>query len=125
MDSIQHEDTLILIVDDELLLRELIADIFTDEGFRVVLADSAADALKLLETYDDIRLVFSDIQMPGKPDGLGLMEIIRQRWPHILMILASGRMRPQADDLPHDIRFVQKPFDYGEVLRTVDDLLNL
>jgi len=125
MNNTCHEDVLILIVDDEMLLRELVADIFMNEGFRVVQADSAMAALKLLETYDDIRLVFSDIQMPGKPDGLGLMEIVQHRWPHILMIVTSGRLRPKAEDLPRDIRFIQKPFDYNEMLRTVDDLLSL
>jgi DNA-binding NtrC family response regulator len=125
MNSAHREDILILIVDDEALLRELIADIFMDEGFRVVQADSAMGALKLLEIHDDIRLVFSDIQMPGKPDGLGLIEIVRQRWPHILLIVTSGRMRPKSEDLPRDTRFIQKPFDQSEMLRTVGDLLNL
>jgi DNA-binding NtrC family response regulator len=124
MNSSRHEDILILIVDDEILLRELVADILMDEGFRVAQAENAKDALHLLETHDDIRLVFSDIQMPGQPDGLGLMQIVHQRWPHIFLIMTSGRLHPNLDDLPNDTRFIQKPFDQIEMLRTVDDLLN-
>jgi DNA-binding NtrC family response regulator len=124
MNKLQHQDILILVVDDDQLVRQLVAEIFTDEGFRVIQAARATEALTLLETRRNIRLLFTDIQMPGKPDGLGLLEIVHTRWPHILLMVASGRLQPKSEDLPDEARFISKPFNPAEMLDQVNDLFS-
>ena len=71
----------VLVVEDEALVRLRAVDIVEAAGFAVVSASNADDAIGILETRDDIRAVFTDVQMPGSMDGLGLMRLIKERWP--------------------------------------------
>ena len=61
----------------------------------------------------DIRVVLTDIDMPGAMDGLELAQAVRHRWPPIQVVLTSGKMRPAADELPDCTRFVPKPYDFS------------
>jgi two-component system, response regulator PdtaR len=73
----------ILVVEDEALLRMYAADLLEENGFGVVEAENADAALKLLETRDDVRLLFTDIQMAGSGDGMDLARQVHARWPNI------------------------------------------
>jgi two-component system, response regulator PdtaR len=105
----------VLVVDDELLIRMCAVDMFTEAGFNTVEASSADEAIALLEDRSDIRLVFTDIQMPGSMDGLALVAAIRKRWPPVRLIVTSGRY--SADDLalPSEVAFIPKPYDWAGV----------
>src|ERR1700683_5360591 len=81
----------ILIVEDEALVRLYAVDTVTAAGFDVVEAASADEAIRILESRSDIRVVFTDIQMPGLMDGLKLAQAVRDRWPPIKIIVTSGR----------------------------------
>jgi CheY-like chemotaxis protein len=101
----------ILIVDDEPLVRLSAAQAVTAAGFEVVEAASADEAIRILECRSDIRVVFTDIQMPGSMDGLKLAHTVRNRWPPIRIIVTSGRELATERDLPEGGRFFAKPYD--------------
>jgi CheY-like chemotaxis protein len=76
----------VLIVEDEFLLRADAADSIERAGFQVYQASNADDAIRVLETHEDIRVVFTDINMPGSMDGLKLAHYVRRRWPPIKLV---------------------------------------
>ena len=100
----------ILVVEDETLLRELAVDILEDAGFVVLEAGDAEAAVGLLETRPDIAALFTDINMPGAMNGLELVDAVRERWPSIKILVASGDVRPRLFDLPVDSVFLGKPY---------------
>jgi CheY-like chemotaxis protein len=100
----------VLIVEDEAIVRLDAIDSLTDAGFRAIEAANADEAIAILESRHDIRVVVSDIQMPGSMDGLKLAAIIGDRWPPIALILTSGRISVPEQDLPEHGRFLPKPY---------------
>ena len=113
----------ILVVDDEALLRWYATDTLEENGFSVVEAKDAADALRVLESRKDVRLLFTDIQMPGNLDGLDLAREVHARWPHMLLVITSGQIKPAKFEIPDDGRFVGKPYRTEDLLAQVNDLL--
>jgi CheY-like chemotaxis protein len=109
----------ILVVEDELFQRMQAVALIEEAGFDVVEAGSADEAIAILEARKDIRIVFTDIEMPGSMDGLKLARAIRDRWPPIELILTSGKQKPEAGGLPERGRFLQKPYDPNELLGTI------
>src|ERR1700722_12766824 len=106
----------ILIVEDDELLRLYAAGLLEDHGFGVVEAENADAALTLLETRDDVRLLFTDIQMPGSCDGMDLARKVHTRWPHILLVITSGQLKPAQAEIPDHGRFVGKPYRANELV---------
>src|SRR4051812_47601614 len=86
------------------------ADMVQDMGLEFLEAADADEAVRLLETVPEITFVFTDIQMPGSMDGLGLAQVIRDRWPPVLLLITSGRLSPGVDDIPRGARFMSKPY---------------
>lgn len=107
-----------LVVDDEPLILMDTADIISEAGYQVVEATSADEAFAFLERHPSLELVFTDVQMPGRMDGLMLAKAISERWPHISTIVASGAVRP-GNDLPPGVRFINKPFSALLVYETI------
>src|SRR5450755_289159 len=101
----------VLVVEDEILLRMRAVDIVEDAGFTPIEAVNADEAVAILESRSDIVLLFTDIQMPGSMDGLGLARSVRDRWPPIKIILVSGQVTPTAIEIPADSRFFGKPLE--------------
>jgi two-component system, response regulator PdtaR len=114
----------ILVVEDDALLRWHAADMLEEHGFGVVEAANADAALKVLETRDDVRLLFTDIQMPGSLDGMDLARQVHARWPSVLLVITSGHVKPAQVDIPDDGRFVGKPYRATELLGEADDLMS-
>ena len=81
---------MILIVEDEFLLRMDSAEVIENAGFEVIQAGNADEAIAILEARPDIHIVFTDIQMPGSMDGLKLARFVRDRWPPIKIVATSG-----------------------------------
>jgi two-component system, response regulator PdtaR len=111
-------------VEDEELLRLHAADLLEEHGFRVIEARNAAAALKVLETRDDVRLLFTDIQMPGTLDGMDLARQVHQRWPQVLLVITSGQKKAAEAEIPDHGRFVAKPYRAAELLDQVDDMIH-
>jgi len=81
------EKPVILVVEDEILVRLTAVAIAEDAGFEVLSATTADEALSVLEARADVRLVFTDVQMPGSMDGLRLAHAVRDRWPPVELIV--------------------------------------
>lgn len=109
----------LLVVEDEPLLRMLAVDVGEEAGFDVVAAANADDAVAILESRGDIRVVFTDIDMPGSLDGMKLAAHIRHRWPPIRIILTSGHMKPARDELPEGSEFFPKPYRQDRVIEAM------
>jgi CheY-like chemotaxis protein len=115
-------EPLILVVEDEVLLRLYAADFLEEHGFRVIEAPNADAALKVLESRDDVRLLFTDIQMPGTLDGMDLAREVHQRWPRVLLVITSGQKKPA--EIPDEGRFVAKPYRADDLLSQMDDMIH-
>jgi two-component system, response regulator PdtaR len=100
----------ILIVEDEFLIRVATAEAIRDAGFEVVEAAHADAAITILESRSDIRVVFTDIHMPGSMDGAKLAHAIRNRWPPVRIIATSGRVALETLDLPAGSLLFPKPY---------------
>src|ERR1700722_556231 len=111
--------TVILTVEDEFLIAEHLGEILKEAGFRVVAAANADEAIAVLEERDDIRIIITDINMPGSMDGLKLAAAVRNRWPPIKIIVATGRAPPRMDELPTGSQFLPKPYARGKVLAAI------
>jgi two-component system, response regulator PdtaR len=101
---------LVLIVEDDELIRMHAADMVRELGFETIEAANADEAISLLETCPDITVLFTDIQMPGSMDGLRLIAVVRDRWPPVALLVASGQVHPPASALPAGTRFLSKPY---------------
>lgn len=112
----------ILVVDDEPLIRMNLADFFEDEGYQVHEADSADTAIEILNNNPTIRIVLTDVQMPGSMDGVKLAHYIRKRFPPTLLVVASGAVKIKAGDLPEHTMLVAKPFDPRFLLEEIERL---
>ena len=96
-------------VEDDRLLRLDVADMIEAAGFDVVEAANADEAIAILESRNDITVVFTDVQMPGSMDGLKLVRAVRGRWPPIKIVTTSGQRIIEEADLPEGGRFLPKP----------------
>ena len=115
--------TVILVVKDEAIIRMGAARMLEEAGFATVEAANSDDAMRILEIRGDIRAVFTDINMPGTLDGLGLVRLIRGRWPPIHLIVSSGLILPGEGDIPAGGRFIRKPYKMDHVIATIRELL--
>jgi len=112
----------VLIVEDEPLIRMVAVEMVWDAGFEVLEAGNADEAVRVLEARTDIRIVFTDIDMPGSMDGLRLAEAVRGRWPPIEIILTSGHPKGAAGELPERSVFIPKPYNSDQVVSTLRHL---
>jgi two-component sensor histidine kinase/DNA-binding response OmpR family regulator len=114
---------IVLIVEDEMVLRMRAVDIVEDAGFVPVEAVSADEAMQVLESRDDISLLFTDIQMPGSMDGLKLAHAVHSRWPHIKIVLVSGQVAVTDADKPVDSRFFPKPLEIDQMVLELQNMI--
>jgi CheY-like chemotaxis protein len=120
----QAPKAIVLVVEDEPLLRMAAVAIVEDAGFEAVEAADADEAIKLLESRPDIRLVFTDIDMPaGSMNGLRLAAAVRNRWPPIAIIVASGHRIPEMNDMPEGCAFFPKPYPEETLITTMRQML--
>lgn len=106
-----------------MVLRLRAVDIVEDAGFTAVEATSADQALTILEARSDISLLFTDIQMPGRIDGLMLAHAVHKRWPAIKIILVSGQVALSDEDKPTDSRFFGKPLEVKKMIAELQDMV--
>ena len=109
----------VLVVEDEFLSRLHAINLIEGAGYTAVEAANADEAIVILEARKDIRIVFTDIDMPGSMDGLQLAHAIRKRWPPIELILTSGHFHLSDDDVPERGRFFPKPYRDQEIISTL------
>jgi CheY-like chemotaxis protein len=112
----------ILVVEDEALVRLAAVGILEDAGFRMLAAVNSDKALELLTADCDVQLLFTDVTMPGAMDGFALARQVRDRWPRIGIMVVSGQSMPQPHELPAGSRFHRKPYDADTVVRHAREL---
>jgi CheY-like chemotaxis protein len=111
--------TVILTVEDEFLTSEYLGSILEDAGYEVVATFNADEAIAILEARNDIRIIITDIQLPGSMDGLKLAAAVRGRWPAIKVIVTTGKRMHDDDQMPEQSQFVAKPYLPNGILSAV------
>jgi CheY-like chemotaxis protein len=117
---------IVLVVDDDLLVREPIADYLREVGYEVLEAGDAHEAIDVVDHADHVDLVFSDVRMPGELDGIGLARWVHAHRPNLPVLLTSGYdgngwLR---SELGREVRLLQKPYTQDQVLRHIKRLLS-
>jgi len=106
----------VLVVEDEMLIRLHVADSLRDHGFSVIEAADGREAIAALQEDASIAAVFTDVTLPGQPDGFGLARWVRTHRPGVPVILTSGEVTEQhVQSVGRDEPFFAKPCDYAEV----------
>jgi CheY-like chemotaxis protein len=115
---------IVLVVEDDFLLRMDAVNIVRNAGFGAVEATNADEAIAVIEADPNIHIVFTDVQMPGTMDGLKLARFIKDRWPPIKIVATSGRVRVSKADLPEGSVFVRKPYSPELIISTLRELMD-
>jgi CheY-like chemotaxis protein len=113
----------VLVVEDDTIIRMGAVDLVVSAGYEAVEARDADEAIRILESRSDIDLVFTDVQMPGSMDGIKLAHYIRERWPPVKLILASGNAILEESNLPKGSGFFSKPYVDHAIMETMARML--
>lgn len=117
------EKAIVLVVEDEALIRISALHIVEEAGFAALEARNADEAIAILQSRNDIRAVFTDIKMPGSMDGWKLAGAVRGRWPPIHLLIASA-LFPTGGELPANGRFISKPYTAEQVTAALYELFD-
>ncbi len=115
----------ILIVEDSAIIRMGAVDLVSSAGYQALEASNAEEAIRLLEARSDIDLVFTDVGMPGTMDGIKLAHYIRNRWPPVKLIVASGRTIIEESQLPEGSRFFPKPYSERTIVEEMRRMVQI
>jgi two-component system, response regulator PdtaR len=116
------DQSVILVVEDEEFLRFRAAGLLEEAGFEVLEAANADAALKIIEGRPDVRVLFTDIKMPGKLNGMELARKVHQQWPDVLLLLTSGGNWPCRGEIADGGRFLAKPYTGDEIMAEINEL---
>jgi CheY-like chemotaxis protein len=114
--ALASRPTVVLVVEDEILVLISAIDMLEAAGFTVLSASSADEALSLLEGSEMVRALFTDVQMPGSMNGLELARQVHRRWPAVKVLVTSGNELFGTDDLVRGDLFVRKPYRADDVV---------
>jgi two-component system, response regulator PdtaR len=112
----------VLVVEDEELLRLYAENLLEEAGFEVVEAADADTALEILARRTDVRVLFTDIHLGGKLDGMELARKVHDQWPHVLLLITSGATKPPKTEIAEHGHFLPKPYRRDDVIREIDSL---
>lgn len=113
------EKRVVLVIEDEPVLRIDVVDMLEGAGFEVIESTSVEDALHILESRPDIRIVYMDLDMPKGVDGVKVAAAIRDRWPPIEIVLTASRVDGARIQLPVRAKFFAKPINPARVIEAV------
>jgi CheY-like chemotaxis protein len=114
--SHKQRPSAILVVEDETILRMHALDMVEEAGFIPIEAANADEAIAILEKRSDIALLMTDVHMPGSMDGIKLAHAVRNRWPPVKIVVVSGHVVPDENDLPDGAVFFSKPFETDDLI---------
>ncbi|MGR9496017.1 CheY-like chemotaxis protein [Rhizobium leguminosarum] len=121
----KYGKAVVLVVEDSTIIRMSAVDLVLSAGYEALEACDADEAIRILESRNDIDLVFTDVQMPGTMDGIKLSHYIRDRWPPVRLIVASGAAILKESDLPTGSRAFSKPYDNLAITDAMAHLLSI
>ena len=113
-----------MVVEDHPLVRMAVLEVMIEAGFEALDASSTREAVRVLEARPDIRLVFTDAEMQGTMNGIGLAHYIRKRWPRVKLIVVSGKREIASDELPAGARFFHKPYRETSIVEAMIGMLS-
>lgn len=119
-----NRKAVVLVVEDDALIRLSAMELVNAAGYEALEASDADAAIRILESRSDIDLVFTDVQMPGTMDGIKLSHYIRDRWPPVKLLVASGNAILEESSLPSGSRFFPKPYDDHAIVDAMARLLS-
>ena len=113
----------VLVAEDEPIIRMNLVDLLTDEGFKIIEAGHALEALSILATAADaVHIVFTDVRMPGEMDGIALSHHVKTHWPWIGLLVTSAHLHLQDRNLPDGARFMRKPYEHKKLANCLREL---
>jgi CheY-like chemotaxis protein len=108
----------VVVAEDEPLIRMETAEHLIDEGFEVLEARHAEEALAILaHAADDVHVLFTDVRMPGGMDGVALSHHVKTHWPWIGLLVTSAHAEAMVDELPEGCRFLPKPYHHRQAIK--------
>ena len=113
----------VLVVEDDPLLLMDALDLVEEAGLQAYGARDAEEAIALMEQHDDIRILFTDVQMPGTMDGLALARAVRGRWPPVTIMVTSGMIKVTKDDMPENGMFFAKPYPPASIVQALNKIV--
>ena len=114
---------IILLVEDEFLFRVMEMEVLRDAGFHVLEAGDADEAFECLKKHEDIKVVLTDVAMPGSMNGFEFARLVSQGWPQVGVLVISGKRPPKEGDLPPRAVFVPKPVSPRALVEKVRSML--
>jgi len=120
MTGFNRSKAVVLVVEDEPLLRISAVDMIEEAGFEALQAGNAAQALRVLESRSDIAIILCDIHMPPGMNGIALITMVQARWPSVAIILVSGEVKPKDVEIPAGGLFLSKPYRNTEVVAALN-----
>lgn len=112
----------VLVVEDDALVRMDAVDLCEEAGFTAYEAKNADQAIRMLERHAEIRVLFTDVEMPGTMDGLKLARAVRDRWPPVTIMVTSGRVTVTKDDMPENGLFFAKPYPPDGIIKALSEI---
>jgi CheY-like chemotaxis protein len=113
-----------LVVEDDELIMMAVVDIIEEAGFRSRQATTGDAAKAVVDEHGkSITLLFTDVEMPGSTDGFQLARYVAGKFPQIAIVVCSGRMKPEKEDLPESAIFIAKPFSAQLVYNHLREIL--
>ncbi len=113
----------VLLVEDEPLVRLTQVDILKESEFWVVEAQDADEAFELLKSRPEIDAILTDVDMPGSMDGFEFARLVRQGWPEVAVLVISGKTGPGPGDLPPNATFLHKPIMPDDLVAALHDVM--
>ena len=110
-------------VEDEPLVTMTAVDMIADAGFEPIHAANADEAIAILESRDDIRIIFTDINMPGSMDGLKLAQAVQGRWPPIKIVITTAFSVPDQTLMPRGSKFIAKPYEPAQLANALTSVM--
>jgi len=117
-----HSRIRVLVAEDEFLVRMDLAQHLDDAGYETFEAGNSAEAIATLENDRSIRIVFTDIQMPGMMDGIALARYVRIDGLPTIIVISSGKFPPDMKDVPADVMIFGKPYDWSKFSRVLSEV---
>ncbi|HEX8592986.1 MAG TPA: response regulator [Pseudomonas sp.] len=112
--------SLVLVVEDEPMIRDFVCEILTEEGLQAKAVENADEAVEYLNTHAaEVALLLTDVRMPGSMDGIALANLVAEKWSAIPIVVMSGHGTPGSDQIKPDVLFIAKPWTITQLLNGV------
>ncbi|MFC1459523.1 response regulator [Microvirga arabica] len=122
IDASHPQRTVVLVVEDDPMVRAMAVDALEDDGFEVIEAATGDHALAILQRRTNIDVLLTDVEMPGSADGFQLARSAREMDPQMVIIVVSGGVRSGFSGMAPDARFVPKPYAMSRIVGMIHEM---